>query len=246
MYKHACKLNVLINGRKVREYLHENNTYIEGRDGSAFEIEFVNNTVSDVEAVLSVDGISIIDGKPAGENSTGYVVRRFSKVSIPGWTLTQKHGAAFRFSGKKDASYAAAVTGSEANNGVIGAMVFKEKNRPPAKLIAMGGDRPLGKSWHGSEKSMYRSYGSTTRVTLSSDTNSLNNLGTEFGEKVDFKTTSVNFERDSLLGTLVLYYDSASGLTKRGIEVNPPKIVEAPNAFPASPQFCKPPSGWRE
>jgi hypothetical protein len=81
-------------------------TYVEGRDGSEFEIEFVNNNAHDVEAILSVDGLSVTDGKPAGSDSTGYMVPARGRVRIPGWTLDSKQVANFFFAGAKGGSYA--------------------------------------------------------------------------------------------------------------------------------------------
>lgn len=120
------EVRVLVKGRPINEYSHNGQTFIEGRDGSNFEIEFKNQSALRVEAVLSVDGLSVIDGKEAGPASSGYVVGPFETVRIPGWKLTDEQVAAFQFAGKKG-SYAAQSTGSARNTGVLGAMVFAEK-----------------------------------------------------------------------------------------------------------------------
>ena len=126
MLQNQYEIRVLVKGRPITEYPHNGQTFVEGRDGSNFEIEFKNNTPTRVEAVLSVDGLSVIDGKEAGPQSSGYVVDGNSTVRIPGWKLTDEQVAAFVFAGKKG-SYATQMTGSARNNGVIGALVFKEK-----------------------------------------------------------------------------------------------------------------------
>lgn len=71
-------------------------------------------------------------------------------------------------------------------------------------------------------------------------------LGTEFGESVGFKSNTVSFERDSIVATLVVYYDSRKNLEKRGIIVVPVKeeVIKTPNPFPKL--GCKPPAGWSE
>jgi len=120
------EVRVLVKGRPINEYSHNGQIFIEGRDGSNFEIEFKNQSALRVEAVLSVDGLSVIDGKEAGPASSGYVVGPFETVRIPGWKLTDEQVAAFQFAGKKG-SYAAQSTGSARNTGVLGAMVFAEK-----------------------------------------------------------------------------------------------------------------------
>jgi hypothetical protein len=126
MLHNNFEVRVLVKGRPINEFPHNGQVFVEGRDGSNFEIEFKNLTHSRVEAVLSVDGVSVIDGEEAGPASSGYVVEPYGTVSIPGWKLTDEQVAAFRFSGKKG-SYAAQTTGSARNTGVIGAMVFAEK-----------------------------------------------------------------------------------------------------------------------
>jgi len=126
MLQNNYEINVLVKGRPINEYAHNGQTFVEGRDSSNFEIEFKNRSSVRVEAVISVDGLSVIDGKDAGPNSSGYLVEPFQSVRIPGWKLTDEQVAAFVFAGKKK-SYAQASTGSARNTGVIGALVFAEK-----------------------------------------------------------------------------------------------------------------------
>jgi hypothetical protein len=128
------EINILINGRKATEYQSpmDFQTYIEGRDGSEFEIEFVNNNHHDVEAILSIDGLSIIDGKPAGSQSGGYVVNARSRMTIPGWMVDGATAARFAFAGSKGGSYVEQSGGDSRNKGVIGAKVYARKYSPPA------------------------------------------------------------------------------------------------------------------
>ncbi len=127
MQHNNFEIRVLIKGRPIDEYRHNGQTFIEGRAGSNFEIEFINHTSSRVEAILSVDGLSVIDGKEAGPNSAGYAVDAHDSVRIPGWKLTDEQVAAFVFAGKGE-SYATQSTGSAHNTGVIGALVFLQKS----------------------------------------------------------------------------------------------------------------------
>lgn len=152
------ELNVLIKGRPITEYSHNGQNFIEGRDGSNFELEFKNKTPSRVEVIFSVDGLSVIDGKEAGPSSSGYVVNGDETIRIPGWKLTDAEAASFVFSGKKT-SYSTQMTGSSRNNGVIGVMVFSEKPKPlsnqvlrsPTNAAPYGGtpwyDNGVGLTW---------------------------------------------------------------------------------------------------
>lgn len=131
MQYNNISLNVLIKGKPITEYPHNGQVFMEGRDNSNFEIEIRNQNAHRVEAVISVDGLSVIDGKDAGPASSGYVIEAHSSVRIPGWKLNDDQVAAFEFAGKRD-SYSAAVNGGSARNtGVIGVLAYKEKPQRP-------------------------------------------------------------------------------------------------------------------
>jgi hypothetical protein len=123
-------LEILVRGKPVREYKHTDGyTYIEGRKDSEFELRIRNNTSKRILAVPSVDGLSVMDGKPASSDSTGYIVGSYSSITIPGWRLDDSEVAKFLFEDEKR-SYAEA-TGEGGNQGVISVMVFEEKVKYP-------------------------------------------------------------------------------------------------------------------
>jgi hypothetical protein len=125
MQNNNIELEVLVKGRPITEYRHRGETFIEGREGSEFEILIRNRNAFRIEAVVSVDGLSVLDGKDAGPASSGYLVEANGSLAIPGWTLDNASVAKFQFSGK-DGSYAAAATGSARNAGVIGLLAYRE------------------------------------------------------------------------------------------------------------------------
>lgn len=136
MNHNNIEIAVLVKGRPITEYKYRGQTFVEGRADSNYEIEIRNNSHNKVEAVLSVDGLSVIDGKAAGPQSSGYVIEPRSSVRVPGWTLNNQSIAAFAFSGKQE-SYATQVSSGDArNNGVIGVMVFAEKYKPLHHYVA--------------------------------------------------------------------------------------------------------------
>jgi len=121
------ELQVLPNGRSAAdEYLHQGAIWIEGRESSKYVLKFSNKSSGRVNVVLSVDGLDVIKGQPAGPNSQGYVVNAYSTLEVPGWVLDNKTAAEFYFA-KAGKSYVSASGNNTANTGVIGAMVFKEK-----------------------------------------------------------------------------------------------------------------------
>lgn len=120
-------VEILVNDKPVTQYKHKGKVYIEGRKNSNYKIRLVNDSYQRVLMVVSVDGLSIQDGKPCGNESDGFLVNARSHWDIPGWMLDNKEAASFKF-GAKGASYASD-KGPEAikNTGVIGVLVFTEK-----------------------------------------------------------------------------------------------------------------------
>lgn len=246
------ELRVVINNRAATEYHKDGMTFIEGRKGSNFTLRVTNRlSAQRVHVVISVDGLNITTGKPAAMTDSGYVIGASSSIDIPGWLLDGNTAASFAFSSKKE-SYAQQGGGNTTNCGVIGVAVWSEKK---PEIIHKGILRGISKGfqhdvWDASyNNSPYdRRIGSmdsnSDAVYAQAASASVNNLGTEFGERTDFSTKSVDFKNDSIIETLVLYYDDAKGLKARGIEVKKPAMTTAPtpNPFPGG---CTPPVNWK-
>ena len=261
------ELEVLVKNRPILEYPHQGLVFVEGRAGSEYEIEVRNVTAKRVEAVISVDGLSVIDGKQAGPLSTGYVIEAHKSLRIPGWMLNHQSAAKFAFADKAD-SYATQ-SGEARNNGVIGVMVFREK--PPVyqpvynynyntMATAIPG-QPWQTGWRGlnindiqigtatSASSPFiatsMSMNATCDAAPTAGSASAQSLGTAFGEATTFATTTVGFQRGDHHCTLLMYYDERRGLKQRGIRIgrsSKPVQQSRPQAFPA--MGCVPPPGW--
>jgi len=249
MRTNDIELTVLVRGRPIAEYQHQDQVFVEGRAGSEYEIELRNQTYQRVEAVLSVDGLSVIDGKPAGSQSRGYLVEGRGSIRIPGWMLDNLNVAKFAFSASQQ-SYAAQ-TSDGRNNGVIGAMVFREKPRSTwyggldwssMRGIQIGASGAMPSV---SATPLNNVYYSTTTSTVMPQNMATQNLGTAFGDATQFATTTVAFERGNTQCVMTMYYDEKRGLRARGIVIERPskqKYRTQPQAFPA--QGCVPPLGW--
>lgn len=262
---------VLVKGRPVTEYHHhDGNVYIEGRKGSEFDLRFCNRSHERILVIPSVDGLSVMDGKPAGLESPGYVVEAWAEISIPGWRLDDKNVAKFYFN-DKNRGYAAQTGQNTGNTGVIGFLVFREQRhyswRTPSwpttwpkytdPIGPIGSPGPyetwesrniVGSSWscNNSKETLDASHAQpVTRSFMASE------MSTGFGRQEEFVTSSTSFiKRDphNPDAMLVMYYDSARGLEKRGIDVRGTKAYKAPDAFPkyaSKPIGCTPPRGWR-
>jgi len=87
--------------------------------------EIVNQSANRFEAVVTVDGLDVIDGKPGALAKRGYLVAPFATVDIDGFRQSMDEVAAFRF-GSVRGSYAGQ-KGNDRNVGVIGVAVFAER-----------------------------------------------------------------------------------------------------------------------
>lgn len=122
------KFDILVNNRSVKQFPHKGKVYIEGREKSNYSIRVKNDNSHEILAVISVDGLSVIDGTPASENSRGWIVNGNSEIVIPGWLVNRATAAKFQFAEKKS-SYAANTEEGDINNtGVIGCIVYEKKN----------------------------------------------------------------------------------------------------------------------
>ena len=151
----AC---VLVNGKPVTEVAHNGRSFIEGRKNSTYELSFRNNSSSRVLVIPSVDGLSTIDGKPCGVQSSGYVVDAWNSIIIPGWKVDGQTAAKFNFKSQRSGQTYAEASGQDGSNqGVIGFMVFQEQAlsifwdykpwKPNPWKRSHTGDAPLGPQW---------------------------------------------------------------------------------------------------
>ncbi len=242
------------------EFVHDGETFIEGRNKSEYIVRVRNHSSQRVLAVVSIDGLSVMDGKEARLRSGGYVLDPHVKIEIPGWRFNDSEVAKFVFGSAGD-SYATKID-KPTNIGVIGCAIFEEKPKP-----FLGIDQPFdwSKVWkngpiHGGlrfpdEGRDRRVYGSAAESSLDrgvvgpsvepESPTGVQNLGTEFGEITGHQVVTVNFDaKDECSALFQIIYDTKSGLENRGVPVKGP-IKVALNAFPAGRIGCKPPAGWR-
>jgi hypothetical protein len=119
-------VQVLVDGAPAPTFWHDGESYVMGRVGERYVIRVSNHTGRRIEAVVTVDGRDVVDGKPGDfRNKRGYLVPAWGQVDIDGWRLSQSQAAAFRFSSVSD-SYAARM-GNAREVGVIGVAVFPER-----------------------------------------------------------------------------------------------------------------------
>ncbi len=100
-------------------------TLIVGSAGQRYNIVLENRTGGRYEVVASVDGLDVVDGRPADLAKRGYIIEPYGSLVIDGFRRSDDTVAAFRF-GRVADSYAARTSGDR-NVGVIGVAVFAER-----------------------------------------------------------------------------------------------------------------------
>lgn len=214
-------MEVLVDGRPLPTIRHDGSDYLPVRRmGAEYEIRVWNHGPKRVVAVVSVDGLSVIDGQPASEDRAGYVLAPYGSVVIKGWRRNMDTAAAFRFV-DREKSYASLV-GRPENIGVIGMAAFEELTAwPRPELERRSVLAPAGQ--------------------FRTDAGS---VGTEYGREIDSRVYYVPFVRSSHRQSATVYYDTPEALRRMGVPVDRP--VPDPTPFPADPpRFAPPPPGYR-
>jgi hypothetical protein len=112
-------------GEVLPGFAADGRTYVVGQAGQRYVVRITNDTGGRYEVVGSVDGLDVIDGRPAAYGKRGYIVAPHSSLMIDGFRTSDDTVAAFRFAAVRD-SYAAR-TGDDRNVGVIGLAFFAEE-----------------------------------------------------------------------------------------------------------------------
>jgi hypothetical protein len=243
----AYELEVLVNGVRAQTFEHAAETYVLGTEGSRYVLRVHNRSGRRIEAVVSVDGLDVIDGKPGDfASKRGYLVNAFGYVDIDGWRLSNREAAAFRFAPISE-SYAAK-TGRARHVGVIGVAVFPERierqplpvyvpraANPEREAQPSAADAPVhsraasgAASPSKAERGDDALAGLDARAEAPASTQtaprrSRTGLGTEFGEALYSQIQQVEFVRAhagrpcALLGAR---YNDRAGLYALGIEVD--------------------------
>src|ERR1051325_11201157 len=125
------------NGETLPTYAARDRFYVQGAMNEHYTIRVTNPTAARVEAVVSVDGLDVIDGETADLHKRGYIVPPYGDVRIEGFRTSLEDVATFRFS-SVDGSYAGK-QGKARNVGVIAVAIFEEQPPPPDQEIIYGG-----------------------------------------------------------------------------------------------------------
>ena len=222
------------------EYPFRGQIWIEGRHNSNYVIELINHSSSPAEAVVSVDGLCVRQGKPASFESRGFVVDAGGRITVEGWLINANEAAEFLFGTNRE-SYSEQ-SGQSGNQGVIGVAWFEP--RPAAIPLAHTWHSPINTQpwfWGGNNSSLLSKSG------IAADSVAASSMGTGFGDTVSMPTTNTTFVRKSgsPVAVGVLHYDSATNLQKMGIVLRSKANNSVRQAFPGeTTDYCRPPPSW--
>lgn len=259
MRKQNITLEILVNGNSVSEYSKDGNRYIEGRKGNEYTLRVKNHTGSRVLVVPTIDGLSVMDGKPGNYDSSGYILDAGGKIDIDGWRTDLQNVRKFQFV-KHQKSYSAKSGQGEDNLGVIGVAAFYGAPKVYYTLPLRGGC--FGEPTWGDFETFQNfsetpTYGmgigisssgaiGTSVNTVNLMHNSLNTeptkqlkatVGTGMGNKIHSAVREVSFERQPLpFAEISLYYYEKRQLEQMGIIHKVNKKKDMPQPFPNN--FC--------
>jgi hypothetical protein len=117
-------------GRFITGFSAGGDNFVPGIAGHRYSIVVKNQSPGRIEVVASVDGLDVVDGRPAAYAKRGYLLDAWGQVEIEGFRTSTSEVASFRF-GSVGQSYAAQKHGETRNVGVIGIAAFHERGDDP-------------------------------------------------------------------------------------------------------------------
>lgn len=132
----TMQLEVIQKGKTLRSVIHDGRAYVQAPKKGKYALRVTNVSPMRRLAVLSVDGINVINGEDAGHDGPGYILSPHEVLDVPGFRRDDGTVAAFRFK-KQDKSYAAQTGRGTSNVGVIGMAAFDEKQLPWLNVCSM-------------------------------------------------------------------------------------------------------------
>lgn len=237
-------LTVRINGKDIPEYSSDDGQlWVEGRVGTEYSLYFRNSSFGKVLFIPSIDGLSVMDGTSASEDSGGYIVDPNSTLKLDGWRVDNSTVGAFKFASiGKD--YASQID-QGGNQGVIGGLVFEQKSLVKGvTYIYTTYEYPFWQ-YHPQHQPVFTTL--STSASLQEDsTNVMARIGTGWGAAKPSNVSVTQFDRkDEVKAYFSIRYDTKKGLEKRGIRLVKEQQVTVPNPFPAANNgYCMPPKGW--
>jgi hypothetical protein len=246
-------------GQTLPVHYFKGEYWVAGNPGAKYSISVANALGGRVMAVMSVDGVNVLNGQTAGVEQSGYVFNPYQRYEVTGWRKSNHEVAAFEFVASPS-SYAER-TGRPANVGVIGVALFNERVYQPPVVVApqyryrgeSGGieSRKSAASPPGAPAPYASDSAAESGMAKRAEASPAlrEKLGTGHGERETSVVSNTSFERAQSAPneTISIRYDSRENLLAMGVIQHPHnRWHRGPNAFPESLGFVPdPPRYWR-
>ena len=243
-------VEMIMDGKPVRKISHNGNVYLPVSLGKTFKLRLKNNSRDRVLAVISVDGVNVLDASDAKTDGTGYVIAPWKTIEIDGWRKNMQDVALFEV-GDQSGSYATK-TGRPNNVGVVGVAFYEEKKavkirRSPPMIPESLYEQGCGLVDDGRDYDSTKTCGPIRGGVMGQSLGGTRDFiptatkaGTGYGDTKHSPVNKTIFEKLELSKqVVVLYYDTIEGLLAQGVPVE----LNRPNPFPGEPErfFCPPP-----
>lgn len=127
------KLEIMCGGVPLKQIFHEGRTFVEAPLSGEYALHLTTPNLFNVSAqagrllaVVSVDGLNVINGSPASYGGPGYILTPGQPLKISGWRRTADKVAGFEFKSDEE-GYAPQMGHGTKNIGAIGVAIFEEK-----------------------------------------------------------------------------------------------------------------------
>lgn len=127
------KLEIVCGGVPLKEIVHEGRLFVEAPESGEYALHLTTPNWFNVSAqagrllaVVSVDGLNVINGSPASYGGPGYILTPGQPLKISGWRRTADKVAGFEFKPVEE-GYAPQMGHGTTNVGAIGVAIFEEK-----------------------------------------------------------------------------------------------------------------------
>jgi hypothetical protein len=243
------KVRILVGGSPIKQYHdREGRLWVEARYGTKYEIEVKNETWKRALAVVSVDGLNVINAKHENpEQSTGYVIHPYGNVRVRGWRTSSDTVKEFYFTAQED-SYSKKLGADVSNTGVIGTVIYEElptytytytttptwpNNTTPWNPNPWYGVYNMSTDEGIHIKGMSNTGGMmSSSAPLTTDSSPvLRRAATGSGETREDHSHKVSFGTKVFAAAITIYYDTLEGLRNRGIYLTD-WDSELPKPFP--------------
>lgn len=251
MDTYGYTMRLLVNGKKMKEFLYNGNVFVESRHGTEYELEIKNHGSNRALAIVSVDGLCPLNGKPVSDQSPGYIIEPHNVLRVKGFQKDESSGGRFCFKENTFGSDSyAAKSGYGGNEGLIAVRIWDEKFRKEdweknffrAKSWTQHPDIGLGHI-----SGLYDSSSVDSQPDISMYGHSVNSdMGTDWGSSYSQKVKKVEFEKGNFVGEMTIRYASRKALLDMGVPVSsPPFMSYSFSQESRGFDFATPPKGWR-